>query len=45
MRFKGLKARSGGLYVRARQIMPGETASLAALAVRAAAARRKVRRA
>jgi hypothetical protein len=32
MRFNDLNVRTGGLYARARQILPGETASLAALA-------------
>jgi hypothetical protein len=31
MRFNGLNARSSGLYARARQKLPGEPASLAAL--------------
>jgi hypothetical protein len=44
MRFKGLNARSSGLYARARQTLPGETASLAGLRARARASRPPVRR-
>jgi hypothetical protein len=39
MRFKGLNARPSGLYTRARQKLPGESASLAGLRAGGEAAR------
>jgi hypothetical protein len=40
MRFNGLNVRSGGMPARARQKLPGESASLAALRACGEAARR-----
>ncbi len=42
MRFKGLNAGPSGRYARARQILPGETASLAVSRVQAGALRPKI---
>jgi hypothetical protein len=39
MKFSWLNTRVGGLYARARQILPGEAASFAALGARSLAGR------